>query len=84
MERDLFQQQDLLAASQGRVSQNLVLLYKALGGGWINDLNQDDPSLENISMEKPQQQQCYSSIGGWNNLPDQTTSQDTNHAEEQQ
>jgi NodT family efflux transporter outer membrane factor (OMF) lipoprotein len=34
VERELFQQQDRLATSQGEVSLNLVLLYKALGGGW--------------------------------------------------
>ncbi len=34
MERSLFRQQDLLADSEGRVSLNLVRLYRALGGGW--------------------------------------------------
>jgi outer membrane protein TolC len=34
MERTLAIQQDLLAESEGRVVQNLVRLYKALGGGW--------------------------------------------------
>lgn len=33
-ERSLFQQQDLLAASEGQVTKNLIALYKALGGGW--------------------------------------------------
>jgi outer membrane protein TolC len=33
-ERALFQQQDLLAASEGRVVRNLIGLNKALGGGW--------------------------------------------------
>ncbi len=33
-ERTLFQAQDRHAASQGRVAQNLVALYRALGGGW--------------------------------------------------
>lgn len=33
-ERTLFQAQDRHAASQGRVAQNLVRLYRALGGGW--------------------------------------------------
>jgi len=34
MQRTLTQQEDQLAESQGAVVQNLVLLYKALGGGW--------------------------------------------------
>ena len=34
MERTLAQQQDNLAASDGLVVQELVRLYKALGGGW--------------------------------------------------
>lgn len=36
-ERSLFQQQDVLAESQGKVVQNLVTLYRALGGGWQPD-----------------------------------------------
>jgi NodT family efflux transporter outer membrane factor (OMF) lipoprotein len=34
VEQLLSQQEDLLAVSQGTVANNLVLLYKALGGGW--------------------------------------------------
>jgi NodT family efflux transporter outer membrane factor (OMF) lipoprotein len=33
-ERSLYQAEDELADSQGRISVNLVTLYKALGGGW--------------------------------------------------
>jgi NodT family efflux transporter outer membrane factor (OMF) lipoprotein len=33
-ERDLFIQQDELAASEGQVTENLVRIYRALGGGW--------------------------------------------------
>jgi NodT family efflux transporter outer membrane factor (OMF) lipoprotein len=33
-ERFLTQQQDLLAVSHGQMVQNLIGLYKALGGGW--------------------------------------------------
>lgn len=36
-ERSLFEQQDLLAESEGRVIRNLVELYRALGGGWDPD-----------------------------------------------
>jgi NodT family efflux transporter outer membrane factor (OMF) lipoprotein len=34
MQRSLAAQQDALAESEGLVSQSLVLLYRALGGGW--------------------------------------------------
>lgn len=34
MQRSLFQLQDASAASEGRVSTDLVNVYKALGGGW--------------------------------------------------
>jgi len=30
----LLEQQDALATSRGRISLNLVGIYKALGGGW--------------------------------------------------
>jgi multidrug efflux system outer membrane protein len=33
-ERSLFQQQDRLAESEGLVVENLIALYRALGGGW--------------------------------------------------
>lgn len=34
MQRSLFTQQDQLAESQGRLIQDLILIYKSLGGGW--------------------------------------------------
>ncbi|MDD2598979.1 MAG: efflux transporter outer membrane subunit [Kiritimatiellae bacterium] len=34
MQRQLFQQQDLLAISEGAVAANLIGIYKAFGGGW--------------------------------------------------
>ncbi len=34
VQQTLTQQQDQLAVARGSVAQNLVLLYKALGGGW--------------------------------------------------
>ena len=33
-QRSLFNQQDLLAESEGLVVQNLILLNRSLGGGW--------------------------------------------------
>jgi outer membrane protein TolC len=34
-QRSQFQQEDALAESEGLVTQNLVRLYRALGGGWV-------------------------------------------------
>ena len=51
MERDLSQQQDTLAASQGRVSQNLVRLYKALGGGWNNPSQKDTADINHVEEQ---------------------------------
>ncbi len=45
-ERALFQQQDLLATSEGQVVRNLIALNKALGGGWV------------LEDEEPDQQQA--------------------------
>jgi len=33
-QRSLFASQDALVLSERRISENLVALYKALGGGW--------------------------------------------------
>jgi outer membrane protein TolC len=33
-ERSLFEEQDRLLESRGRVAKNLVRVYRALGGGW--------------------------------------------------
>lgn len=44
-ERFLFQQQDQLAASEGQVMQNLIDLYRALGGGW-----QSEPQPDQIEV----------------------------------
>ncbi|MGD8698000.1 MAG: efflux transporter outer membrane subunit [Gemmatimonadales bacterium] len=42
-QRSLFQQQDLLAESEGRVVQNLIVLNRALGGGWSLEPEAPDP-----------------------------------------
>ena len=44
-QRSLFQQQDLLADSEGLVVQNLIVLNRALGGGWV--LESDAPDQRN-------------------------------------
>jgi hypothetical protein len=33
-ERNLFAQQELLVTSRGALTQNLIAIYKAMGGGW--------------------------------------------------
>ena len=40
-------QQDLLAATQGAVANNLVQVFKSLGGGW--GIRQERTSLELLS-----------------------------------
>ena len=34
MERSRFEQQDDFANSEGRVTQDVIRIYRALGGGW--------------------------------------------------
>ncbi len=43
MQRSLFEQQDRLAESDGKVVKNLIRIYAALGGGWDPD---DLPPIE--------------------------------------
>jgi multidrug efflux system outer membrane protein len=48
MERSLAQQQDFYAESQGLITQNLVRIYKAMGGGWESDIPE---GMEEASTE---------------------------------
>jgi len=52
-QRSLFQQQDQLAASRGNVLQEVIRLYKALGGGWSPNPPQspDPPQKDEGSSE---------------------------------
>ena len=43
-QRALFQQQDNYLLVRGNAVNNLIALYKALGGGWHNDLPLIDPA----------------------------------------
>ncbi len=43
MEQALLEQQDALATSRGRISLNLVGIYKALGGGWAPPSEEEEP-----------------------------------------
>ena len=46
VQQALTQQQDLLAVAEGDVAKNLILLYKALGGGWQIRLASPAPQPE--------------------------------------
>jgi outer membrane protein TolC len=48
MEKSRFEQQDEFAASEGSVTQNLIRVYRSMGGGWEIE---NDPSVENRSKE---------------------------------
>lgn len=50
-ERSLLQTQQQLAASTTNVSQNLVALYKALGGGWETDLPRETATTTNTAVK---------------------------------
>ena len=47
----LTQQQDQLAVVQGSVAQNLIQLYKALGGGW--QIRFSDPAPQALDRVRP-------------------------------
>ena len=47
--KSLASQQDLLASVQGTVANNLVSVYKSLGGGW--EINRNKDLLELIPVE---------------------------------
>jgi|GEM_PF-2561218 len=52
-QRDVFEQQDALVSTEARVAQELVSLYKALGGGWDFDAAQPDPTSETATEAAP-------------------------------
>jgi outer membrane protein TolC len=47
-QRSLFQQEDALAESEGLVTQNLIRVYRALGGGWAPE-GAAQPASEPVS-----------------------------------
>ncbi|MEN6405860.1 MAG: TolC family protein [Thermoguttaceae bacterium] len=44
IEQNRITQQDLLAQSRGQIAQGLILVYRALGGGW--EIRQEEPTPE--------------------------------------
>jgi NodT family efflux transporter outer membrane factor (OMF) lipoprotein len=56
-EQFLVQQQDLLAAAQGRAAQGLIQIYRAVGGGWEYRLTEEGtPEPVPMVREAPQRQ----------------------------
>jgi len=53
MQRSVLTVQDQLAASDGKVTANLIRLYKALGGGWTSLSANTATATSNPSGEKP-------------------------------
>ncbi len=52
-ERSLFELQDQLFTSDGQVTKNLIILYKALGGGWSSDdVDAAEPRAENVDAKE--------------------------------
>lgn len=51
-QRSLLTRQDELAASEGQVTQNLVSLYRALGGGWDPDEIPRPPSDDEVARSE--------------------------------
>jgi NodT family efflux transporter outer membrane factor (OMF) lipoprotein len=52
-QRSLFDQQDQLAVSEGRVVTNLIRLQRALGGGWLLDAPDPDRAEETETTPEP-------------------------------
>ena len=48
-QRTLFGQQDLLVSTRGNLTQNLISLYKAMGGGW--EQGRRRPVLDDVTRE---------------------------------
>ena len=48
-QRVLFSQQELLVTSRGNLTQNLIALYKAMGGGW--EQGRSRPVLDDATRE---------------------------------
>jgi outer membrane protein, multidrug efflux system len=48
-QRSQFQQEDSLAASEGVVTQNLIQIYRALGGGWAPEVEEEPGGSAGVS-----------------------------------
>ena len=59
-QRVLFSQQDQLVSSQGNLTQNLIALYKAMGGGW--EQGRSRPVLDDATRETMSQRSDWKDI----------------------
>ena len=59
-QRTLFSQQERLVDSRGGVTQSLVALYKALGGGW--QTGRGRPVLDNATRETMEQRSRWKNL----------------------
>ena len=59
-QRTLFSQQELLVASRGNLTQNLIALYKAMGGGWEQGRSQ--PVVDEATRETMEQRSDWKGI----------------------
>ena len=59
-QRVFFVQQDLLVTSQGGLAQNLIALYKAMGGGW--EPGRSRPVLDDATRETMSQRSDWKGI----------------------
>jgi len=59
-QRVLFSQQDLLVTSQGSLTQNLIALYKAMGGGW--EQGRSRPVLDDATRDTMNQRSDWKDI----------------------
>ena len=53
-QRSQFEQEDALAESQGLVTQNLISVYQALGGGWGPETDSEEPTGPAITSTEPE------------------------------
>ena len=59
-QRVLFAQQDFLVSSRGSLTQNLIALYKAMGGGWEQGRSQ--PVLDDVTRETMNQRSDWKGV----------------------
>ena len=59
-QRTLFSQQELLVTTRGNLTQSLIALYKAMGGGW--EQGRSRPVLDDVTRETMEQRSNWKGI----------------------
>jgi NodT family efflux transporter outer membrane factor (OMF) lipoprotein len=59
-QRTLFSQQELLVTSRGNLTQSLIALYKAMGGGW--EQGRSRPVLDDVTRQTMQQRSDWKGV----------------------